>query len=182
MAKCEGVSKDQWVRVEDVWRYHEESGDIDATPPRSVTDVAINVGRDSAPERMIVWYMQPHFPARTLNETGVFKKVRDGEIDRNRALDAYVDNVQYVLDEVALLLENLDAETVAITADHGENFGEYGVYGHAPNIPTPQLKLVPWLTVSARDTRSHSPANDSKTNEGDETVDVDSRLSALGYK
>lgn len=180
-AKCEGVSDDQWRRVESVWRYHADTGPIDATPPRPVTDTAITVGRETDLDRIIVWYMQPHFPARRLNQTGVFKKIRDGEISHQRAWEAYVDNIQWVLDDIALLTQNLDAETVVLTADHGESFGEYGVYGHAPNIPTPQLKLVPWLSLSATDTGSHEPTYESSREEEAKDADVDDQLSALGY-
>jgi len=33
----------------------------------------------------------------------------------------------FALEYVEILLENVDSETVAITADHGEAFGENGV-------------------------------------------------------
>ena len=36
----------------------------------------------------------------------------------------------YVLNDIGILLDNLDAERVVITADHGEAFGEYGILGH----------------------------------------------------
>lgn len=33
-------------------------------------------------------------------------------------------NVRYVLNDVKLLLNNFDAETVVISSDHGDAFGE----------------------------------------------------------
>lgn len=181
-AKCEGVSSGQWKRVEEVWRYYSDVGKINATPPRPVTDMAITVGRETNQSRMIVWYMQPHFPARTFNKVGMFKKLRDGEFNYSRVWEAYLDNVQWVINDIALLLQNLDAETVAVTADHGESFGEYGVYGHAPNIPTPQLKLVPWLTLTAEDTDTHNPEYGRNHSSRDREVAVNEQLSSLGYK
>jgi hypothetical protein len=58
---------------------------------------------------------------------------------------------------VALLLENVDAERVVITADHGEGFGEYGVYEHPVGCPAPTIKRVPWATTTAADTGSYVP-------------------------
>jgi glucan phosphoethanolaminetransferase (alkaline phosphatase superfamily) len=125
--------------------------------------------------------MQPHFPARKLDQTGVFKKIRDGQLDYEQVWEAYVDNLQWVLDDIALLLKNVDAETVAITSDHGDSFGEYGVYGHAQNIPIPPLKHVPWLTVSAEDSGEYKPEMELDE-QVDEEVTVEERLSALGYR
>lgn len=177
-AKCPGVAPNQWQRVEHVWRQYGDTGAIDATPPRPVTDAAITVARETDPERLIVWYMQPHFPARTLNETGVFKKIRDGDITFSRAWDAYIDNARWVLDDIALLRKSIDAERIAITADHGESFGEYGVYGHAPNIPTPQLKTVPWLVVDGTNDTEYTPEHRPMA---EAASSVSEQLNALGY-
>lgn len=49
---------------------------------------------------------------------------------RKRVLKAYLDDLRYVLDDVEILLENIAAEHVVLSADHGEAFGECGVYGH----------------------------------------------------
>ncbi|PSP48877.1 hypothetical protein BRC67_12005, partial [Halobacteriales archaeon QH_3_68_24] len=49
--------------------------------------------------------------------------------------EAYLDNLRIVLDEVAVLLENIDADTVAITTDHGEAFGERNFYRHPVACP-----------------------------------------------
>ena len=34
-----------------------------------------------------------------------------------------------------------------ITADHGEAFGECGIFGHPPGLLLPELIEVPYLTI-----------------------------------
>ena len=48
-------------------------------------------------------------------------------IPRERAWQAYCDDLQYVLNDVSLLLSNLDAERVVISTDHGHATGEFGI-------------------------------------------------------
>ena len=142
------------------------------------------VGRESECDRFLIHYMQPHHPYLHadssepwndepfgyLNDGGDFEKVWDG----------YLGNLRLVLDQVAVLLENLDAEKTVITADHGELFGEWGLYSHGVGIPNPNLRKVPWAETTAEDTRSHAPESVIS----DETVSdevIEDRLDALGY-
>ncbi|MFC7174344.1 hypothetical protein ACFQL0_15370 [Haloplanus litoreus] len=76
---------------------------------------------------------------------------------RNEAFERYLETLRVVLDDVEVLLRNLDAETVVITADHGELFGELGAYGHPIGFPHPAVKRVPWVETSATDTGSCEP-------------------------
>lgn len=48
-----------------------------------------------------------------------------------------------VLDEVELFLNNINANKVVISSDHGETFGELGFYGHPAGCPHPVVKKVP---------------------------------------
>ncbi|PSQ49580.1 hypothetical protein BRD19_03600 [Halobacteriales archaeon SW_7_65_23] len=90
------------------------------------------------------------------------------------ALRAVVDR----LDGVETLRRNVDG-TIAITADHGEAFGEHGEYGHRPAMLHPEVRQVPWVTVEA---------TDEGTREGDLSAyepadrDVSEQLDALGYR
>lgn len=174
------VDTDDWAHVNEVWRENKGDGLVRSVTPRPVTDAAIAAHRDIGSERMIIWYVQPHFPARNLDRHGVLRAMRDGDLSYDRVWTAYLDNLEWVLNDVSVLLENLDADTLAITSDHGEAFGEFGVYGHAPNIPVPSLKKVPWMTVSATDTGEYEPDVDIEQREI--TSDVDDQLSVLGYK
>lgn len=153
--------------------------------PDVVTDCAITVGRENDWERLIVHYMQPHHPFihrdqpprahqepfAYLSEGGDFEIVWEG----------YLGNLRLALDSVKLLLENIDAEKVAITSDHGELFGEWGLTGHGVGIPHPNLRKVPWVETTASDTKSYEPEYD-RTDEQASEDELHERLEALGYR
>ena len=86
-------------------------------------------------------YIQPHAPyisdaikygdELSEIESRPMWALRSGQIGRATGWEMYLDNLRTVLDSVGKLLENLDAEDVILTADHGESFGEYGgKFGH----------------------------------------------------
>lgn len=159
-------------------------------PPDVVTAHAIRTAREENPEKMMVHYMQPHAPYISeaaergyyeSHEDFPFAYLRNGG-DRSVVWDAYLDNLRSVLDSVELLLDNVDAETVAITSDHGELFGEWGLYSHIYGIPHPKLRRVPWVETTAEDRGTITPdelfAAHDDLNDND---DIEERLSALGY-
>ncbi len=65
---------------------------------------------------------------------------------RETAMAYYEENLDIVLEEVATLIDDLDG-TVVVTADHGEAFGEEGVWEHHIETPIPALMEVPWLEI-----------------------------------
>lgn len=155
------------------------------TMPGCTTDRAISVGRNHDFNRYIIHYTPPHSPyiANALNgrrladhESDPFSALRDGT-DFETVWDAYLDNLRLGLDNVELLLKNLDADRVVITADHGEAFGDFGIYNHGTGIVHPHVIRVPWVTTSARDTESYSPSL-SAPNQDESTKE---RLRDLGY-
>jgi hypothetical protein len=181
--------------LDEVWKYSwdEEIGTI---LPRSITDRAISTWRDEHPERMIVHYMQPHFPSITQPELGsaqfrdltggdwktvsIWDELRAGKQDFETVWAAYLDNLRVVLDDVELLLESIDADRVVLTADHGNAVGEWGFYDHPGYHPLPALREVPWVETNATATREYEPASYDRSVELD--VDqVESRLRNLGY-
>jgi hypothetical protein len=83
-----------------------------------------------------------------------------------------------VLDSVETLLKNVDAETVAISADHGEAFGELGVNRHPIAIPHPKIKRVPWALTSATDKGKYEPMTYDQRGQG---KGVTEHLEDLGY-
>lgn len=127
--------------------------------------------------------MQPHAPfipnalQVSGNQESVWMAFRVGEFTREEIWNAYLDNLRYVLNDVSLLLENLDAKKVIITSDHGNALGEYGLYGHPKGYPLGYLRKIPWIETAATDQRTYEPefAADSDTD------DVSQRLHDLGY-
>lgn len=66
----------------------------------------------------------------------------------DKLLFYYEDNLRIVMTYVSKLLNNLDGVTI-ITADHGEAFGEDGVWGHPHGKNIPVLLEVPWFRVNS---------------------------------
>lgn len=187
-------SLDEELRtVDEVWRYAWDEA-LGTVLPRPVTDRAITVAREEQPDRLIVHYLQPHspflnqidsFPEEVSHFTalegegmGSWGYVQRGDMPVETAIDGYHYNLRQVLDDVTLLLNNMDAERVVITADHGEAFGEYGIYGHPPNTPIEPLLQVPWVETTATDEGTYQPTFDEQTQT---QQSVEDRLQALGY-
>jgi hypothetical protein len=176
--------------VVEVWRQAWiEPGTV---PPHAVTDATIRASRESDCEKIIAHYMQPHCPfipkseickTKNLDKFGnqpagdVWDRLQRGEITEEEVWEGYRQNLELVLDSLEILLENVDAETVAITSDHGNAMGEWNVYGHVPDNPLESLRKVPWITTSAVDQGTHEP----EEREESVTVDRQSQLESLGY-
>ena len=164
------LAAEDFAALDEVWKYAWNE-DLNTVPARAVTDRAIAHARQSAPERLVVHYMQPHHPfvpeplsnddglARSSihnNPTNPWVLLRRGDLTADRVWNAYEANLQYVLDEVETLLANVDGR-VAITADHGNLFGEWGLYGHPVYTPIPALLAVPWAKTTGHDDRTRTP-------------------------
>jgi hypothetical protein len=192
------LDADDFRALDAVWKYawDDTHGTV---PAAAVTDRAIAAAREYDPDRLVVHYMQPHHPfvpepiagddglARTgshSNDANPWVLLRRGEIDSETVWSAYEANLRYVLESVETLLENVEGR-VAITADHANCFGEWGLYGHPMYTPVPALLAVPWAETTASDRRTHTP-----TLEPPESLPVSrvygaatdrDRLAALGY-
>jgi hypothetical protein len=182
------LDADRFETLEEVWRDGWD-GTADTVLPRTMTDRAIRIARENDPDRLIVHYVQPHHPfvdldagfdadpfGPALSDT-VVDALRKGKIDRERFWKAYQDNLRLALDDVELLLSNVDAERVAITADHGDALGEWGIYDHPVGCLHPAVRTVPWATTTATDRDTHDPEIDREVDDSD----VEDRLQALGY-
>jgi hypothetical protein len=178
--------------LDEVWKYGWDD-DLGVVPPDTVTDRAIDVARSEDAERTLVHYMQPHFPSLRQPELGskidpennswissIWDKLKDGEIDHETVWGAYRDNLHDVLESVETLLRNHDASKVIITADHGNGFGEDGIYGHPGDRAHRVLREVPYCVTEATDEGEYTPELSRRDAEGDD-AGVEERLAALGY-
>lgn len=182
------VTDDELLFLDQPWQYAPDPphGNL---RPEHITDRAIANYREYDPERMVVHYSQPHPPyianADHEGREGLYpyegnprEYLKDGG-DFEKVWKEYIDNLRLVLEEVAVILDSIDAETVAISADHGEAFGEWGIYWHLAGVPHPKLKRVPWVTTTASDTGEYEPTLEP----GDElSKTVEQHLRDLGYK
>ncbi|MBZ6496138.1 hydrolase [Haloterrigena longa] len=192
------LEADAFAALDEVWKYAWDD-DLGTVPAAAITDRAVALARDRDPERLVVHYMQPHHPfvpdpltgdegmARTgshSNDGNPWVLLRRGTVTRERVWEAYEANLRYVLPEVATLVANVDGR-VAITADHGNLFGEWGLYGHPMQTPVPALLTVPWAETTGTDRGTREPTRSPPEPlpvsriYGAET-DRD-RLDALGY-
>jgi hypothetical protein len=159
-------------------------------PPRVMTDHAIDIARRTDFDRMIVHYLQPHTPyladagdeGRSLTpvEKDPWTALRTGVSSVEEVRRLYTENLRYVLDSVETLLRNVDAPKVAITADHGELFGEFGLYGHPEGFVHPALKKVPWATATAVDRHERVPEVD-EIRQTEAKPRTEATLEHLGY-
>jgi hypothetical protein len=134
-----------FAKLEEVWRYA-WNNELGIVPPRPITDRAIRLGRTEPFDRLLIHYMQPHVPFLDWEEQkplsmgnfgtddprvrDTWGRLQDGEVDCDEVWKAYRQNLEIVLDDIILLLENLDAENVIITSDHGNGMAEWGIYTH----------------------------------------------------
>ncbi|MFA9416406.1 hypothetical protein [Natrinema sp. HArc-T2] len=182
--------------LDEIWKYAWDD-DHRTVRPEIVMDRAVDVSRTHDFDRMVVHFMQPHTPYRSMLDLfpdgrvgfdsegaaglTIWEQIRTGRIDTETVWEGYRDNLRWVLDEgVEPLLRNVDANTVVLTSDHGEGFGEYWYYGHSSTAPLPILKRVPWAITTASDMGEYEPRvepEDTRLN----TDEVKDRLQALGY-
>ncbi|WP_129115402.1 sulfatase-like hydrolase/transferase [Halegenticoccus tardaugens] len=187
----EVLNASDFALLDEVWRYAWNSN-LGTLPPRPVTDRAIKVAREHEPARIIAHYMQPHCPfiasdneyqQKSVEKWGsqgrdVWHQLEAGDTDREKVWHDYRQNLRYVLDDLKLLLENIDANKVAITSDHGNALGEWGLYGHPIHMPFRCLRNVPWVETTAEDAETHVPRAYGK---GEVEVSTQERLESLGY-
>lgn len=182
--------------LSEVWRSG-WSDQLGTVPAPVVTDAAINIGRNQSPKRMVVHYMQPHFPSIPHTEQdnsnmnldtfgeeweSIWDELRAGKVSRDNAWIQYIDNLEYVLQEVENLITNIFAEDVVITADHGNAFGEWWQWGHPKYVEIDPVRRVPWYSTKATDKRTIEPPREESTTAVNKNPSIDDRLQALGYK
>lgn len=154
-----------------------------------MTDYTIEAARNGDADRIITHYTQPHLPyvgtsyhegrEPTEVENRGYELLEEGQSSRDEVYDAYKETLRWVLDDVEELLENIDAEKVVITSDHGEAFGEWKAYGHPEGFPHPAVRKVPWVETTAKDEHTREP--DIEIDSSVET-DVEEHLRDLGYR
>jgi len=206
-------NRDQWdiqlhetinVWLEDGW--DDETGTVRA---ETMTEAALDASEQFPHKRLVVHYMQPHYPFVPSDTTfdkehlssidgdgsgpegeNVWGQKFTGQIeitDRN-LWSMYVENLEYVLEHVEVLLESISGKTV-ITSDHGNYVSErsspipFREYGHPRGIYDDVLVRVPWLEFENGRRRQVQNGAPNKGNDlGPESDVIKERLRDLGYK
>jgi hypothetical protein len=187
--------------------WDDETGTVLA---ETMTAAALDAVDKYPHKRLVVHYMQPHYPfvpADTTadkehlqqidgngsgpSEENVWNQMFNGDLglSRDELWSIYVENLEYVLEHVAELLEDLSGRTV-ITSDHGNYVGERSSpipireYGHPRGLYDEPVVRVPWLVNESGNRRIINSGNgkpESETRSIEETI-VEDRLQDLGYK
>lgn len=155
-------------------------------------------------KRILAHYVQPHIPfigetgrqiphevvfAQTVisqdtDQQNFWEALEAGDIDRDEAWQAYVENLELALPHVERLLDEVEGRTV-VTADHGNVFGEHGLYGHPGFRHVPELITVPWfVSENGSRRRIEEGAIRSQADHYAATTESDAvsrRLTDLGY-
>lgn len=189
------LPKSQLGDVDQVWQYGWDE-DLETVPPRPMTDRAITAIREGKFDRYVVHYMQPHLPPIGKHadrftgfspregepgeerEEAEWAAVKSGAIDPDTAREAYRENLEPVLDDLEILLDNIDASEVVVTADHGNYLGEKGRWGHPRDHVHSAVREVPWWETTATDSDTYTPESYDTEGEG---TDRNEKLKALGY-
>jgi hypothetical protein len=151
--------------------------------PEELTDIALRRASEHPDRRIVVHYLQPHGPFVGSDRPDLhlyrYERLRRGEVSLEAVLDAYHTCLSKLLVEVERLVDGVSGDVV-VTADHGESFGEAGIYGHPPWAYSDVLIGVPWIEVEGGGNEPEYTT--SALEEGREvSTSVEDQLESLGY-
>lgn len=187
------------------WRnaYNNETSVIE---PKKVTNDGLNAYSNFSNKRIIIHYMQPHYPfidhpelnyadfdfddvgldpqreEKTIHS--VWDALEAGIVKKTNVWEGYKHNLKIVLEEVNKLVNKIDGQIV-ITSDHGNMLGEYNwpiptqIYGHPNNMRHKYLVRVPWLVIDGEKREIIKEGTSSSSSTADQ--EIRNRLSDLGY-
>jgi hypothetical protein len=136
-------------------------------PPSEVNKAVLKFKDKYRDKRKIVHYVQPHHPFLSDSELlfggpskwrnqamnketesiyHIWDLVRRGVVPVQRVRKAYEGNLKIVLEKVDDLIGELEGKIV-LTSDHGNCFGEWGLFGHPEEIRVKPLVEIPWLEI-----------------------------------
>lgn len=193
VANWQTLSSDDFALYHCVWDhvpFYQPGGHTD---PQITTDRALDAIEETTPGRTVLHYQRPHHPynSKALEqdrdelkriEKEPFAALKAGEAEFEEVWDLYLEELRTVLDEVGRLRKHVNG-TVAISADHGEAFGEFGVYGHPTGVFHPKIRFVPWVTVRGEGRDNYTikyPLPKGEDSSG-EKIDTEEQLRNLGY-
>lgn len=205
-------NRDNWDvnfhKVINVWLnegWDEETGTVLAS---TMTDAGINAFNQYPNKRIVVHYMQPHFPfvpSNTSHDKGhlssiegksdtptgehIWNKKFIGQLDTSREelWSMYLENLEYVLEHVDDLLESIHGKTV-VTSDHGNYVGDRAFpvpvreYGHPRGLYDEAIIRVPWLEYENGNRREIHAGESSQNSTDIDSDTVANRLRHLGYR
>lgn len=181
---CPAVDLDTFDGVYELWKTH--ATEHNAVPPETMADATIEAYRRHG-DRVVAHWLQPHEPfiAPTARLVGgeplrgnVWEAASEGEIQPYNLRQSYLANLQYAVQFVELVASVCNAK-ILVTADHGNAFGELGIWGHPFGWLQPAVRKVPWITLNGCALEEYEP--DAVLDASKTEATVDDQLAALGY-
>lgn len=196
----------EFHHVDHVWS-DEWDPELRTVHPASVTERAIEAHERFPDKRLLVHYLQPHYPfigetgrsefrydgmEKPLDPDGSTEKFWDtvgtriNDVPTETVWEAYVENLEVTLPHVEELITTVEGKSV-VTADHGEMIGERAfpvpnkLHGHPGGLYTRQLVEVPWLEYTNGSRRRVVAGKSSRERDDIEESVVQDRLADLGY-
>jgi len=182
--------------VINVWESESWDEEFSTVRPEAVAKVAQEAQAEYPNKRLLVHFIQPHYPF--IGPTGqeyfdlttlhFWNRVMTGKVDvpADVLRQAYEENLDIALPVIEELLKDLQGLTV-VSSDHGQMFGErawpipMAEFGHPGGILTEELVTVPWLEYQNGQRRTIT-AGDAVEEVDDTDTDVEKRLEHLGYR
>lgn len=184
--------------------WDEENGTV---LPGDAVDKVINTADEYDDKRIILHMMQPHrpflgeraadFAQSGFARTGVTRapgedpdiafwwhRIEDEKLDKKQVMRLYRDTLRVALPHVQRLADYLPGKTV-VSADHGNIFGDRGMfgqrlYGHPSYTHHPKLVTVPWLEID-KPRKNIVEGTADVQSKREHYRDATEQLEALGY-
>jgi hypothetical protein len=198
---------DAFHELIEAWRdgYDPDTSVID---PETVTEAGLTAREEFPQKRLIVHYMQPHYPfidRPDLNyanfdfDSAEFKKggrseheaihhvwdaLRASLVDADAVWEGYRHTLEVVMEEVDELIDSID-DRIVLTSDHGNMLGGRAwpvplrTYGHPNNQRLTPLIRVPWGIVTGERREITTDAVSSASRA--DTAELNEQLKHLGY-
>ena len=153
-SKLFSVVKDAYLEG---WK---EINGIYTVDPEYVLKMALLMSMFYKDYKLIIHFLQPHAPyplstelrkyfinEKTRPDFKLWKALKSGELSPEKVKKAYEKNLKWVLTHVRRLIRCFKGKKIIITSDHGECFGEHGLYGHPCGVRVQELINVPWCII-----------------------------------
>lgn len=194
--------------TKNIWLDEGWDEDLGTVLAVTVTEAAIDAFKRFPDKRLVVHYMQPHYPfvkADTKYDKDHLDSIKAGEdgadgeniwnqkfmgeleVSCKSLWSMYDKNLEYVLEHVDELLNAVHGKTV-VTSDHGNFVGERASpipireYGHPRGLYDDPVVRVPWLEIVRGDRRDIQAGTSERSEERIQTDKVMNRLQHLGYQ
>ncbi len=133
--------------------------------PQTMVEAGTAFMEHFSDKKVVLHCMQPHHPfigETRIEEAGmqhteearrdpahahVYDLLHEGVLEEALVRRAYRENLQLIMPYLELLVGRFPEKRFVLTADHGNCFGAYDVYGHPEAMPVRELIQVPWQRV-----------------------------------